>query len=669
MAKGKRRLKAEDLYKIRVISDPEISPGGEHIVFTLSRIDKKTEKKYANLWIVPTSGSRAVQFTYGDQTDIKPVWSPDGKSIAFLSNRINEKQFQIFFIPFSGGEAYPVTDLHGSFYDIQWSPDSKSIVFCFRKKDRDEIMREKDEAKKKLGIIYRDISRVFFKHDGEGYLPSERKHLWIIKSKGGKPKQITESDIFDEWSPSWSPDGKKIVFLSNRSKYPDLDPEAIDLFTYILKSGTIRKIKTPSGPKEHPVFSPDNKWITYIGREGKKVWWKNERIWIVPVSVSGKAVNLTEKYDFTVSSWTINDILGMPPMSAPVWSCDSEKIFFLVSHHGNTTLKAVSCKTNLVEDVINKKGVSGFVSFDGKREKVAFLFSEIKNPGEIWVENMSTKKSRQLTSISMNYLKNIEFGQVEEVWIKGPSGKELQGWIMKPPGFDSMKKYPSILEIHGGPQVQYGNVFMFEFLFLSSQGYIIHFCNPPGSIGYGEEYTRAVWNNWGTIDYDALMKWTDFISQKRYIDKDRMGVTGGSYGGYMTNWIIGRTRNFKAAVTQRSVCNLVSFWGTSDVNWYFQTEFGDEPPWENIENYWRQSPLKSIKKARTPTLIIHSENDMRCSIEQAEQVYVALKKLGVETKMVIFSDESHGLSRSGRTDRRIERLKCIQEWFDKYLKQ
>jgi dipeptidyl aminopeptidase/acylaminoacyl peptidase len=209
---------------------------------------------------------------------------------------------------------------------------------------------------------------------------------------------------------------------------------------------------------------------------------------------------------------------------------------------------------------------------------------------------------------------------------------------------------------------------MHEFFYLAANGYVVYFCNPRGGSGYGEEHSKSICNNWGTVDYEDLMAWTDFIERKSYIDKKRMGVTGGSYGGYMTNWIIGHTDRFKAAVTQRSVSNLISMWGSSDFNWFFQVEFGGKPPWEDLDNYWRQSPMKYIGNVKTPTLVIHSENDLRCALEQGEQIYVALKILGVDTEMVRFPEEPHGLSRGGRTDRRVERLKHILRWFDRYLK-
>ena len=246
-------------------------------------------------------------------------------------------------------------------------------------------------------------------------------------------------------------------------------------------------------------------------------------------------------------------------------------------------------------------------------------------------------------------------------------GNKLQGWILKPPNFDPEQKYPSIMEIHGGPWAQYGNFFMHEFYYLAAQGYVVYLCNPRGGAGYGEEHAGAIWGEWGDVDYADLMAWADYLAAKPYIDVERMGVTGGSYGGYMTAWIVGHTDRFRAAVMQRSVTNLISMWGSSDMNWVFQQVFGDQPPYENIEQLWQSSPMKHVGSATTPTLVIHSAQDLRCPLEQSQQFFVALKTLGVETEFVIFPGEPHGLSRGGRTDRRVARLEWIKRWFDRYL--
>jgi dipeptidyl aminopeptidase/acylaminoacyl peptidase len=666
----KRRIRAEDLYNFKLIYNSEISPDGNHVVFCVQRVDKKTEKKYSNIWVVPTDRGSARQFTYGEWTDRQPKWAPDGREIAFISNRKDEEQEQIYIMPFYGGEAQKITDFKGEIRSFEWSPDGRNFICGFRKKDKDEIEREKDEYKKKLGIVSRHITRAFFKEDELGLLPKERWHIWIVNSKNGKTLQFTDSYIFDEHEPRWSPDGRKIIFYSNRSEDPDLDPDEIDIFIISVESKEIKKIKTPPGPKEHPVFSPDGRWIAYSGIEGKNKHWKLNSLWVVSSDGKEKAKNLTKKFDFNVGFDTINDIKVKSFNMPPVWSKDSKNIYFLVSHHGNTYLKSISRtgKKESLKTIVGDDGVISFFNIDNKEKNLAYFHANMKNAGEIWVSDLKKCISKKLTHINERLFNNIDLGDIEELHFKGADDNDLHGWILKPPGFDKRKKYPSILEIHGGPRVQYGNFFMHEFFYLAANGYVVYFCNPRGGRGYGERHSKSIWNNWGTVDYEDLMTWADYIEKKPYIDKKRMGVTGGSYGGYMTNWIIGQTDRFKAAVTQRSVSNLISMWGSSDFNWWIQAEFGGKSPWEHSDNYWRQSPMKYIGNVKTPTLVIHSENDLRCAVEQGEQIFVALKKLGVDTEMVRFPDEPHGLSRGGRTDRRVERLKHILRWFDRYLK-
>jgi len=665
----KRCVTAEDLYRFQLISDCAISPDGRHMVFCVHGVERKTQKKHANLWIVPTDGGRARQFTCGKHVDSQPKWSPDGNQIAFLSTRSDEKQAQTYIISFHGGEACPLTNLKGTFDTFEWSPDGKQLVCQFRKRDRDAIEREEDEEKKKLGILSRHIRRVFYKLDDTGYLPKERWHLWIIDARGGRARQVTHGDVYDEWEPSWSPNGDQIVFCSNRSKDPDLDPDAIDLFVMPSSGGSMRKLDAPFGRKMLPRFSPDAQWIAYIGCEGRGQWWKNDCLWVVAATGQHPARNLTEQFDFDVSSSTLTD-MSAPAMTPPTWSRDGGRIYFQVSRHGNTVLTSISRKGDNLESIVGDEGVVGTFSFDKAERTLAYFHANATDPGQIWVYGLSSKRARKLTHFSENLLRGIDLGEVEAAWFEGAAGNDVQGWILKPPGFDQSKQYPSILEIHGGPLLQYGNLFMHEFYYLAAHGYVVYFCNPRGSRGYGEAHAKAIWNAWGTADYEDLMAWVEFVAKKPYIDHERMGVTGGSYGGFMTNWIIGHTNRFKAAVTQRCVSNQISAWGSSDFNWIFEQTIGsDQPPWENFEQYWSQSPLKYMGRATTPTLVIHSEQDLRCPLEQGEQVYVALKKQGVDTELVLFPDEPHGLSRTGRTDRRIERLNHILRWFDRYLKQ
>jgi dipeptidyl aminopeptidase/acylaminoacyl peptidase len=662
-------IQASDLYRMNLIQDACISPDGKSVICSVQRVREKDQKKFSNLYLINTDSGKETKFTTGDQNDSSPKWSPDGKTIAFISNRDNETQPQIYLISMEGGEAHKLTELEGEILSFSWSPDGKKFICEFRKKDADVIEREKDEEKKKLGVVSRQISRVFYRMDGYGWNPLDRTHLIEINAKNGKTKLLISDPVFDFDGAFWAPNSKDIGYFSNQMPDPDLKPDRVDLFILDTKTKTSRKIETPVGSKNHGAFSPDGKWITYIAQIGEGEGWRNHNIWLVASDGSTPAKNLTEKYDVHVNGNTLNDN-GPAPLISPFWSKDGKWIYFQIARKGNTHLVKVNVETEELVDVINITGVIGKPMFDETQSKLMFILGQPQALPQIFVQNMKQPDNfKQISHFNEDWFNKLDLGELEEVWFKGSDNNDLQGWILKPPGFDPKKKYPSILEIHGGPITQYGNMFMHEFYFLAAKGYVVYFTNPRGGTGYGEEHTKSISDGkWGTKDYEDLMRWTDYVEKLPYIDPDLMGVTGGSYGGYMTLWIIGHTHRFKAGVAQRVVSNLISMWGSSDFNWAFQEIFGNQAPYENIEILWENSPMKHLGTAKTPTLIIHSENDFRCPLEQGQQAFVALKTLGVDTKFVLFPGEFHGLSRGGRTDRRVIRLNEIAAWFDKYLK-
>jgi len=666
-----RLIKAEDLYALNVLGDVRISPDGSQVVYSLQRVDRKSEKKFSNLWLASASGSKPQQFTWGDQSDTQPRWSPDAQQIAFLSNRKDkEKKPQLYTIPVNGGEARPLSDIPGQIGSFSWSPDGKQLLCTVCKTDSDALEREQDEDKKKLGVVARQYDRVFFKLDGAGYLPKERWHLWLVDVKSGKARQITNHKVFDEGQPAWSPDGKWITFISNHQEKPDLALYADDIFIMPGGGGEMRRLDTPRGGKSFPTFSPDGKWIAYFGSENQSAFYKNRLVYLLPADGSAPARSLTGRYDLHIDSAVINDV-GSPELMPPTWSSDSQRIYFQAVKHGASQVYSVRVDGEDLQQLIpaagDEVGAVGSFSLNAGQTRAAYAFGRIDDTAQVFLFDLPGGTPRQLTRHNRSLLDKMDLGSTEEVWFKGADGNDLQGWILKPPAFDPSMKYPSILEIHGGPMTQYGHNFMHEFYLLAAQGYVVYYCNPRGGRGYGEAHTAANWQEWGGVDFDDLMRWTDYVQALPYIDPDRMGVTGGSYGGFMTVWIIGHTRRFKAATAQRVVSNLISFWGSTDFNWIWQEYFGGKPPFEDVDRFWQHSPMKHIGSAVTPTLVIHSENDMRCPIEQGEQVFVALQRLGVDSEMLRFPDESHGLSRTGRTDRRIARLGHILRWFDTYL--
>ncbi len=670
MTRSKNALRgttAQDLYRFQLITDVRLSPDGKHVIYGVQRVDQKTEKKYANLWMVASDGTFERQFTQGDQNDASPRWSPDGRMLAFLSTRREGEGAQVYIIGTDGGEARRLTDLKGDIADLVWSPDGTKLLLQFTQKDQEAIDREADEQKKKLGVVSRHYTRLFYRGDGQGWFGHNRQHLLVVDVASGAVKQLTSGDVWDESSASWSPDGKSIVFCSNHRPDPDLEPDMIDLYVISAAGGEARLVKTPPSPKMAPVFSPDGSQICYIGPRDCNEWWQNLELWTVATSGKTPARSLTREHDISLTCSTLNDVGGGLQMP-PLWSADGNVIYFQISEHGRTKLMAVSVADGTLYAIVDEPGSVGTFTMDVRQEKMAFFFGTMTDPGQVWLRDMDSGAMQQLTHLNEDLLAELDLGNVEDVWFKARDGHDLQGWIVTPPGFDPAKKYPSILEIHGGPQDEYGYLFMHEFYFLAAKGYVVYFSNPRGGTGYGEEHERAIWGRWGTVDFDDLMDWTDLVEKKPYIDRKRMGVTGGSYGGYMTNWIIGHTHRFAAAATQRSVSNLISMWGTSDVNWMFQLPHGGKAPQESIEVLWDRSPVKYLGNATTPTMVLHNEMDFRCALEQGQQVFTALKTHHVPSEFVTFPEEFHGLSRVGRTDRRIDRLESIARWMDTYLK-
>ncbi|MCP4357579.1 MAG: S9 family peptidase [Chloroflexi bacterium] len=669
MPEEKRPLTADDLYNLQLVTDPQISPDGCHIIFGLIRVDRQTEKKYTNLWLATVDGRTPPhQFTYGNQTDTRARWSPDGRHIAFLSNRKNEKQMQIHIIPFHGGEARPVTEIKGNFAGFEWSPNGTRFVAQFRQKDAEALEREEDEQKKKLGIVSRHITSLSYKYNGEGYLPQEKWHIWTFDAGSGEGTQLTAGE-FHETGPRWSPDGKQVLFVSNRHPQWELNQDETELYLIAAEGGEMQMVETGHhGRKYSPTFSPDGRQIAYMGRAQLGDWYQNSCLYVV-AAAGGQAHNLSAQHDLHLSIVTLTDTGSDTPQPPPIWSNDGAKIYIQATERANQPLLTFDATTGELERLIDESGLVGSFSLSTDQSTIAYLWGTTERPGQVWQREMGANEGRPLTHFNDDLFAEIAWGELEEVWIKGPDGGDLQGWILRPPGFDPDQQYPSILEIHGGPMAQYGRAFMHEFHFLAASGYVVSFCNPRGSQGYGQTFAGAIANCWGTVDYDDVMAWANYVENLPAIDPERMGVTGGSYGGYITALIIGKTHRFKAAVGQRVVSNLLSFYGSSDMNWSTEHLINTETqPWNDLAGYWRQSPMATIGNARTPTLIIHSESDFRCDREQGEQVFVALKQQGVEAEMVLFPEESHGLSRNGRTDRRVQRLEHMRRWFDNYLK-
>ncbi len=668
----KRLATHEDLLEFQFAGDAQLSPDGRRAVLVLKVIDKEKNKYWSHLWLVDLKSRATRQFTFGEVADGNPRWSPDGKQIAFL--RTHEKRSQIWVMPIDGGEARPLTRLdQGGISSLAWSPDGKKLAFCFRPSHPDwtqEARKKREESGKSNPP--RLITRLWYKLDGAGFIDT-RQHIWICSVETGEAKPLTDGDYDDE-HPSWSPDGKRIAFISNRSDDPDETPYKMDIWWISSQGGKLHNIETPPGYKSGLSWSPDGRWIAYTGQESEEDPWvpRHDRIWLVSPK-GGDARCLTESLDRTVGNQTLSDAREAHAESVdPIWSADSAYVYFPVSDRGSCHLYGVSLKDRnpfaLMEGAFELTSVSA----DRKGTTFAMTLARPTQLAELYVGTLQMGKTKhvalkQLTQFNRDWLDQVKLSVPEELWVKSFDGEKIQGWLLKPPDFNPKRRYPLLLYIHGGPHAQYGNTFFHEFQWHAARGYVVLYTNPRGSMGYSEDFARCIRGDWGNVDYKDLMAAVDHAIKLPFIDNKRLAVAGGSYGGYMTNWIIGHTDRFRCAVTDRSVVNMQSMFGTCDFA-FSSDGYWAGNPWAQPQKLLQQSPLSYVANVKTPVLIIHSEGDLRCPIEQAEQLFTALKRLKKEVVFVRYPQEtSHGLSRMGPPDLRLDRLQRIGDWLDQHL--
>ena len=647
-----KKVDIMDLAKIRMVSDPQISPNGKRVVFVHTVMDFDKDEYLNDLWMADPSDDSVTQFTYGRRKDKNPRWSPDGGRILFTSTppvkEGEEKKTQLYVISTDGGEARKVTDVEGGVESPRWSPNGKTILFI------SGVKRQAREGDVKV------IDRLSYKFNGRGFYENERKHLFTVPVKGGKPKQVTKGE-FDVTNPSWTSDGKEIVFASNLE--PDADVTRRQyIYKVDAKGGDPVKLTDTLMSINGVSCNPYGEEIAFAGHDYHNGSGTNSDIWIL----KGKEdpINLTTDFDQDIGTKLSCDIKVSSPSDVPAWSGDF--LYFTSTYDGDACLYRINKSGGNVEKVIGgtDHSVEAFSLTD--EGMVAYTVLNTTKPLELWISD--DEQSRQVTNLNKDYVKKTNIQNHEHFTFDSGEGHVVEGWLMKPPGFTPSKKYPLILHIHGGPRGAYGNSFFHEFQVLVSSGWAVMYINPWGSGGYYEEYQASLPGHYFEQDYADLMKAVDVIVERNnWVDKTKLGVTGGSYGGVMTNWIITHTDRFKAAVTLRSITNWISFFGVSDIGWTFgKTEIGGNF-WEMEETFMSKSPIRYVGNVKTPTMIIHSEQDYRCPIEQGEQLFTALKILGVETEFIRFPGENHELSRSGKPKHRKERLEHMARWFKKYF--
>jgi dipeptidyl aminopeptidase/acylaminoacyl peptidase len=668
----RRPVTIDDITRIKFVRAPALSPDEATVCFVVETVAEDKKKYLSHLWRCHVDGSGLHQLTFGKRNDSAPLFSPDGRWIAFLSKRSDHPG--IHLLPADGGESRPLVEKDGTFAWLSFTPDSRSVVCAFRQNDPVPASESTDQGKKpekktkREAPVFRHVTRLFYRYDGEGYNPKDGFHIWVFDIATGKGRQLTRGR-FNETNPTSSPDGKFVAFVSNHRPDPDRDPLRQDLFLVPVAGGPVRRVPTPPGPVDSPSFSPDGRLIAYYAHAEPDATWGTVpmHVWVVGLSGKPAARDLTPTFDRDSLDVTLSDTGEGFNAITPQWSPDGRTITILVSDTGASQLYRLPARGGLPKPLFTTRCHAQSAAFGKLGRRAALLVADTTHPAEIGVVDLGRSSvPKSITSLNDAWLKTVVIASPQEIWFTSTGKTRVQGWVLKPPNFRRGRRYPGIVEIHGGPRAQYGYTFFHEMQLLAARGYVVFYCNPRGSQGRGRDFSAAIINAWGTVDYEDIMAGADWFFARPYVDPTRVGVTGGSYGGYMTNWIVGHTNRFKAAVTQRSVVSLKSFYGTSDLGWNDDREFGG-PPWKNPEGYERMSPLTYAKNVKTPLLILHNEHDFRCQIEQAEQWYTTLKVMGKRVEMVRFPEEPHGLSRHGRPDRRIARLEHILRWFDKYL--
>jgi dipeptidyl aminopeptidase/acylaminoacyl peptidase len=648
-------MRPEDVYALTSCGDPRLSPDGRLVAYVVGRIDKDENAYRSAIWLAPVDGSEEPrQLTSGVRRDGSPRWSPDGRWLAFVSNRDGEEdkaKAQLYVMPTNGGDPRRLTDGDESVESIAWSPESSRIAFARRV--RDAAYEEEDDRKR----APRRFTRVFYKLDSVGWVGDRRKHLFVVGIDGGNARQLTDGDCEND-SPAWSPDGKRLIFSALRGERWDVDfVEALYALEVDADGAEPSRLSAEDESAGRAAFSADGSLIAYYHAPDDGTWPHHSQVAVIPAAGGERRV-LTASLDRNCEPY--------PLVREPVW--DGDRIVFGAEDGGNVHVYAVAADGSAEPELLagGERSIGIFDVVDGA---LVFTASTHTRPPELFAGN-----DRQLTHVTDEFVAGREIVEAERFTAISADGTEVDAWLVRPAGFEEGGSYPTLLTIHGGPFSQYGTGFFDEVQVYSGAGYAVLFSNPRGGSGHSEEWGRAIrgpldgtGKGWGSVDYEDVMGVVDTALEKfPFLDADRLGVLGGSYGGYMTSWIIGHTKRFKAALSERAVNSLTSMFGSSDVGWVFKHQFGGDM-WDDMDAYLAMSPATYASEIETPVLIVHSENDLRCNIEQGELLFNILRVMGKDVEMLRFPNESHELSRGGSPVHRVMRFEAILEWFGRYL--
>ena len=644
-----------DIFDLEYVSDPRISPNGSKVIYVRNFKDVMSDRNLSNLWIVNFDGSDSRPLTTGIQNDFSPRWSPDGKKVLYKSRKDGNVQFYLRWLD-TGAEA-KLTNLTQSSGSPYWSPDGRYIVFSMfvasSTKPLVTLPSKPEGAKWNDPPIY--IDKMNYRADGAGYLKEGYRQLFLLSTDGGTPRQLTTGDFNHGGTVSWTPDNKNILFSANRHEDGEFDPRNSEVYRLNVANGSITSLTNRQGPDNNPVISPDGTKIAYLGFDDRYQGYQVTRLYVMNADGSGKKL---------VSGGFDRDVGGIH------WASDNKGVYFQYTDQGIGKIAFMSLTGKVKDLTVNVGGLSIGRPYSGgsytvsSNDRYTFTLGESDHPADLATgsEKGGTRRLTQLNNDLFDYKK---LGSVEEIWYESAfDGRKIQGWICKPPDFDPSKKYPLILEIHGGPFAAYGPWFTAEIQLYASAGYVVLYTNPRGSTSYGEEFGNLIHHAYPGNDFDDLMSGVDAIIENGYIDDDNLFVTGGSGGGVLTAWIVGHTNRFRAAVVAKPVINWYSFVLYSDGPAFFYKYWFPGLPWDNTEHYMQRSPISYVGNVKTPTMILTGESDFRTPIAETEQFYAALKLNKVESAMVRIPGASHGIA--AKPSNLIAKVAYIVGWFEKF---
>ncbi len=653
-AQVQSQLQLTDIFHYEFVSDPQISPDGSKVIFVRNFKDVMTDRNHSNLWMVNFDGSHMRPLTTGNQNDFYPRWSHDGRKIIFKSNRSDEK-VKLYMMWIDTREIMALTNSTQSPGDICWSRDDKYLAFnMFVPKATSspiEMPSKPEGAQWNTPPTY--IDRMNYRGDGQGYYKSGNRQLFTLSVDGGTPRQLTFND-FDHGPPIWSTDGKHLYFSANFHPEEDLEPRDSEIYRVAVEDGSLDTLTDRRGPDRGLALSPDGSQIAYLGFDDHRQGYQVTKLSLMNSDGSGKQL---------ISGNLDRDVQNLQ------WSSDSKGLYFQYDDRGDTKLAYISLsgKVRLIAEHLGGLSLGrpyNAADFSASGNgKFAFTLGNTDHPADLAVSNGETIS--RITALNDDLFSFRTLGDVEELWWESSyDGRKIQGWVVTPPGFDPEKKYPMILEIHGGPFASYGAVYAAEIQAYAAAGYVVLYCNPRGSTGYGEEFGNLIHRDYPHHDYDDLMSGVDALLAKGFVDEQNLFVTGGSGGGILTAWIIGKTNRFRAAVVAKPVINWYSFVLYADGPAFFSKYWFADLPWNDPASYLERSPISYAGDITTPTMLLTGEEDYRTPIAETEQFYAALKLEGVETAMVRIPGASHGIA--SRPSNLVAKLAAILSWFEKY---